>query len=743
MALSRHRVEPRKLEGAFDPFEDPATSALLSQLCNAFLIAVSVLMIPAIWGSIARSGELGWQPGFMSKHVALGWQPVMSLQVALGLAMGAVTLLRRRLSFQVRAWFSVSWIATVAISGVHSFGLMGASISWVPFSGVMAAILLGRRMGILVLLVTVLLATLSGLTAEFSGLPEDLNSIQYMRSNAPWMGLLFAWLVLGGSVIFSVGILHTHFIENLDKSKNQTKALEASQRDYREMFENMVDTVYRADQDGRIRSISPSIVNMLGFEPHEVQGKTLADYYVDSAQRDRLVSELAACDGDVRDFQAQMYNRDGQPQWISTNTRFWKDIDGNLLGIEGVARNITAQKSSEEALRRAQKMQALGHLTGGIAHDFNNILGIIMGNADMIEEEAVAASAASCQNAEEILKAAEQGAALTRRLLAFSRPQTMTAEPTAADVVIRDLEGMLRRTLGATVTLLMDLKAENTNVLLDAHQLESAVLNLVINARDAMPDGGELRVATRKITLTSNETVTLTGLEPGDHLRVTVSDTGTGMDEETARNAFEPFFTTKPLGTGNGLGLSMVYGFVANSAGHASIDTKPGEGASIAMLFPCSNEEARSPLNPKPVENQARVKGRILLVEDAAALRELGTKLLQAHGYEVVAAENGPAALEILRRDSEISLLFSDVVLPGGMDGFEIAREATRIRSDLKVLFTSGYALKIPPESDPLSKVPVVSKPYRRAQLLSKVDEVLSGSRAGKKAQFYDPVEDR
>lgn len=725
VALSRDRVEPRILERVFDSPEDEATSALLSRICDAFLIALSVLTLPALWGSLARSGTLGWHP-------------VMSLQIVLLLAIWVVTLSRRHLPFHVRAWFSICVISAVAITGIHAFGLIAASLSWVPFSGVLAAILLGPRTGLLVLLVTIVVATLTGAMAEFSGLPEDFNSVQYMTSNDTWTSLLFGWLVLGGSVIVAVGILHRYFIDNLDRAKEQTKALATSQRDYREMYENMVDTAYRADQEGRIRSISPSIVNMLGFEPHEVQGKKLGDFYVDPAQRGRLVSELRANDGDVRNFEAQLYDCDGQPQWISSNIRYWKDVDGNLLGIEGVARNITAQKSSEEALRRAQKMEALGHLTGGIAHDFNNILGIIMGNADMLEEE-TPASTTLRQNAEEILKAAEQGTALTRRLLAFSRPQTLTAEPTSADFVIRDLEGMLRRTLGAVVTLRLDLNAENTNVLLDAHQLESAVLNLVINARDAMPDGGELRVATRKITLTSNETATLTGLEPGDHLRVTVSDTGAGMDEETARNAFEPFFTTKPLGTGNGLGLSMVYGFVTNSSGHASIHTKPGEGTSVALLFPCSNEEALSSVNPELVESRTPLKARILLVEDAAALRKLGTTVLQAHGYEVVAAGNGPEALEILRRDSEISLLFSDVVLPGGMDGFEIAREACRIRSDLKVLFTSGYALKMPPENDPLSKAPIVYKPYRRAQLLSKIDEVLSGSRVGKRSPVRRP----
>ena len=500
----------------------------------------------------------------------------------------------------------------------------------------------------------------------------------------------------------------------------------------------MVDTAYRADGEGRITSISPSIVNMLGFEPHEVVGDKLSDYYVDPTQRGRLVSELSANDGDVRNFEAQLYDRDGRPQWISSNIRYWKDVDGKLLGIEGVARNITSQKSSEEALRRAQKMEALGHLTGGIAHDFNNILGIIMGNADMLEEEA-SESAASRQSAEEILKAAEQGTALTRRLLSFSRPQTLTAEPTAIDVVIRGLEGMLHRTLGATVTLRLDLKAEHENVLLDAHQLESAVLNLVINARDAMPSGGELRIATSKHTLTSAEIASLNGLEPGDHIRLTVSDTGTGMNEETVKNAFEPFYTTKPLGTGNGLGLSMVYGFVTNSSGHASIDSKAGVGTSVALLFPCSNGEVRSAVTPESLESHTRVKARILLVEDAASLRKLGTTVLQGHGYEVVAAENGPEALEILRRDPEISLLFSDVVLPGGMDGFEIAREACRIRSDLKVLFTSGYALKMPAEDDPLSEAPIVYKPYRRVELLSKIDEILSGLKAGKRRRALRP----
>ena len=687
---------------------------VLSRICDAVLIASALLAVPAVGVSLARIETLGWQP-------------VMGLQVLIALAVWAVMLFRRRLSYGVRSWFTIGVLVSVPLSGVASFGLVSSAGAWIPFAGILGAILLGHRAGGLVLLSTILASVVIGTSFFVDHRLPGFDLVAYMTSGSAWAIQVITWLMVGGVSVTAIGVLNRYFVETVATTKQQAEALEQSQREYRDIFENMVDTIYRADLDGKILTISPSVVNMIGFQPEQLIGKKLAQFYVVPEKREELLAELQATHGDVRNFEAQLLDHNGEPQWISTNTRYWKNVDGSVLGVEGVARNITSQKAAEEALRRSQKMEALGHLTGGIAHDFNNLLSVIIGNAELLEEDADS-SAPARENAKEIIKAAEQGTALTLRLLAFSRPEMLAAEPTAVDAVILDLDGMMRRTLGATVTLRLDLATQDASALIDSRQFETSLLNLAINARDAMPNGGELTIATANTTIDAVAANSSKGLEPGEYLSVVVRDTGTGMTDETIRNAFEPFFTTKPLGTGNGLGLSMVYSFATQSHGHVSIASKWAEGTSVPLLLPRSDEVPRVLETPILAPEPPRMSARILVVEDAPALRALAIATLQGQGHEVVAAADGREALDLLRNDAEINLLFTDVVLPGGIDGFEIAREALRIRSDIKILLTSGYALKMPTEDDPIAKVPIVYKPYHRAQLLTKIEEVLAGS---------------
>ena len=252
-----------------------------------------------------------------------------------------------------------------------------------------------------------------------------------------------------------------------------------------------------------------------------------------------------------------------------------------------------------------------------------------------------------------------------------------------------------------------------------------------------MRNGGELTSATANTTIGKVAAGSLKGLEPGDYLRVEVRGSGTGMTDEIVQDGFEPFFTTKPLGTGNGLGLSMVYSFMTQFRGHVSIASKWGEGTSVTLLLPRSDEVPRA--LETPTLAPTGVAARILVVEDDPALRAMAIAMLEGRGYEVVAAVNGREALDLLRHDAEFDLLFTDVVLPGGINGFEIGREALRIRGDFKILLTSGYALEMPAEDDPLAKLPIVYKPYHRAQLLTKIEEVLAGSGSMGKSKTLAP----
>ncbi|MBC8340504.1 MAG: PAS domain S-box protein, partial [Proteobacteria bacterium] len=509
---------------------------VLSRICDAVLIAMSVLVVPALAASLARIETIGWQP-------------LMALHGFMTLGIWTVMLLRRRLPYGVRSWFVVGVLIAIGLLGIGTFGLIGSAGIFIPFAAVLASILLGHRAGGFVLVVTILAAGVIATPLVLGQWLPDFDLVAYATSPSAWVAEGFAWLMLGGICIVALGILNSYFVETVTTTKRQAEALELSQREYRDIFENLVDTVYRADLDGKILTISPSIMDMLGFEPEEVIGKKLSDFYVTPSNRDELVADLQVTDGDVRNFEAQMYHRNGQPQWISTNVRYWKDIDGSVLGVEGVARNISSHKAGEEALQRSQKMEALRNLTGGVAHDFNNLLGVIIGHAELLAEDS-ATSTPVDENVVEILQAAEQAAVLTRRLLTFARPEMLAAEPVTLNEVIHGLVGTMRRALGERVTLRLDLGTQDAETLVDLPELRTALLNLAINSREAMLNGGELTIETTNTTIDTVAAGSMKGLEPGDYLRVVVRDNGAGMTDETARNAIEPFFTTKPLSAG-------------------------------------------------------------------------------------------------------------------------------------------------------------------------------------------------
>jgi signal transduction histidine kinase/CheY-like chemotaxis protein len=452
----------------------------------------------------------------------------------------------------------------------------------------------------------------------------------------------------------------------------------------------------------------------------------LADYYVDQNKRSELAAELQENEGIVTNFEAQLFAKNGEPQWVSTNVRYWKDKDGTVIGLQGVARNINELKNSDEALRRSQKMDALGQLSGGIAHDFNNVLSIILGNAEIVRTDAKNIEDTK-QPIAEIVKSIEHAASLTKRLLAFSRPDRLEPQPCEIDQVISNIEEMLRRTLGANITLSFSLGCDGALALVDENQLEASLFNLAINASDAMPNGGELMIQTKKVSTGLSEAKDAGSPDATDLICITVQDTGKGMPEEIAAKALEPFFTTKPLGMGNGLGLSMVYQFVSESRGDLSIQSKLGDGTNITLTLPQTDVKLNtSSLNGEVDSELRKPKVRILLVEDSVSLLTLVQRQLKNENFEVLTATNGQEALEFIRQDSKIDVIFSDIMLPGGVSGFDICREARKIRSDFKVLLTTGYTQNTPNEIDALAKAPILYKPFSREDLLTRLAEIIA-----------------
>ena len=407
------------------------------------------------------------------------------------------------------------------------------------------------------------------------------------------------------------------------------------------------------------------------------------------------------------------------------------ELGGLMTLLNGTAASLERQRAAidelNQKLSQSQKMEAMGQLTGGVAHDFNNLLTVILGNAEYLAEK-LAANRELHKIADSIATAAERGSDLTKSLLAFARKQPLMPQDIDIGQKVRGMEQLLRRTLGEHIECEFRLDRELWQASVDPGQLTSALLNLVLNARDAMPQGGKLAVEARNISLGQSDLDVNGEARPGDYVMVAVTDTGSGMTAEVASRAFEPFFTTKEVGKGTGLGLSMVYGFAKQSGGSMQIRSELGQGTVVKLFFPRIDAPHRADAPYiGPIATPAAAE-TILVVEDNDLVRSYVENELKELGYRVIAARNGPEALAILRQPREIDLLFTDVVMPGGMFGPELAKQATRLRPGLNVLFTSGYSEHpVEPLGGLDGDARILNKPYRRNDLALMLRTVLKG----------------
>ena len=413
------------------------------------------------------------------------------------------------------------------------------------------------------------------------------------------------------------------------------------------------------------------------------------------------------------------YRKDGEAFWNNLTISPIRDEGGTTSHFVGILSDETERVQMASQLRQAQKMEALGHLTGGVAHDFNNLLAVILGNSEILYEEI--ADPELKATAELVMTTAEKGADLTQRLLAFGRRQALHPEPLDLGAAIDSLSDMLHRTVGTHITLEIH-SSTNKPAYVDRSLFESAILNLVLNARDAMPNGGVLSIDTELIEASEGGA---RDLKAGNYVYVSVKDTGIGMDKDVLDRAFDPFFTTKGVGKGSGMGLSMVYGFAKQSGGHVSIESHPGRGTTVHVYLPVArDEQAAKPIEKDANELAAGGHERILLVEDEPHVRRFVSNQLAGLGYSVVEAEAGAPALEILRSAPDFDLLFTDLLMPGGMSGFDLAQRAREFAPNLKVLLTTGYAAEA---ENMLADVkdPILKKPYKKQQLAEALRNVL------------------
>jgi signal transduction histidine kinase len=415
---------------------------------------------------------------------------------------------------------------------------------------------------------------------------------------------------------------------------------------------------------------------------------------------------------------------DGATRWIAVRGKAYLDGAGGVRALAGVVMDATREREAEDRLNQAQKMEAIGQLTGGVAHDFNNLLTIIVGNLDMIVRRPADAQRVE-RLATSAMTAAKRGAEVTEKLLSFSRRQVLRPETVNPNRLLKDFRALLQRAVGETIEVRLDLDASLDPVRLDPGQFESAVLNLAVNARDAMPGGGTLTVRTCNAHLDEHEIADRPDLRPGAYVLVAVADTGHGMDAGTLVRAFEPFFTTKDVGKGTGLGLSQVYGFVRQAGGHAQIKSDAG-GTSVELYLPRSAEKVAAARPDTALPLRRAASGEVVLVvEDEPAVLEMAVESLAELGYRTLTATQAAQALERLGGPERIDILFSDVVMPGGMNGVQLSVEARRLRPGLRVLLTSGYTGTALDEQGVPADLPLLSKPYQRDELANQLRIVL------------------
>jgi signal transduction histidine kinase len=417
-----------------------------------------------------------------------------------------------------------------------------------------------------------------------------------------------------------------------------------------------------------------------------------------------------------------MIRSDGEVRHLREILEPVLDDDGNLVRSMGIIQDITDLKQAEDQLRQAQKMEAVGQLTGGVAHDFNNLLAVILGNAELVADRL----GTDDKQVRAITHAATRGAELTQRLLSFSRKQALRPETVDLNACVTGMTDMLRRTLGETIEIELILASGLSSSEVDPGQLESALLNLAVNARDAMPQGGRLTIETADIELDDDYAATQGDVTPGRYVQLSVTDTDVGIPSENIEHVFEPFFTTKDVGEGSGLGLSMVFGFAKQSGGDVAIESEAGQGTTVTLFLRRAKESVQQPTTDD-MPSAPRGRGEtVLVIEDEPDVRAMTVAMLDNLGYRVLSAENAQAGLDILEAEPAIDLILSDVMLPGGMSGPDMAEQARAFSPEIKALFMSGHAEQsinlrtaLPEGCD------LLDKPFRTIELAQRVRAVL------------------
>jgi PAS domain S-box-containing protein len=517
---------------------------------------------------------------------------------------------------------------------------------------------------------------------------------------------------------------------------SQTK-LEDTERRFRLLVESVTDyAIYMLDSQGQVVNWNAGAQRIKGYAREDIIGRHFSTFYTADDRVAEIPAKALAIARSTGKYEAEGWRvrKDGSTFWAGVVINAIKSQDGELIGFAKITRDLTERRAADERARQAQKMESIGQLTGGVAHDFNNLLTIIIGNLETLQRNLNATQLAPVEllkrSADNAMRGSRRAESLTQRLLAFSRQTPLAPKPIDIGHLVGGLSDLLRRTLGERVTVETVLAGGLWRASVDPNQLEVAIINLAVNARDAMPEGGKLTIETANVYLDDNYAANQVEVAPGQYVMIAITDSGVGMPPEVLAKAFDPFFTTKDVGHGTGLGLSQVYGFAKQSGGHVKIYSELGDGTTIKLYF-LRVHAAASDRESDAVPAVARgfATETILVVEDDPDVRSYGCDSLRDLGYDVIEAKDGHAALRVLDSNAQVKVLFTDVGLPGGMNGRQLADEARRRRPQLKVLFTTGYARNAIVHDGRLDPgVELITKPYTQAALSTKLRDIIDFS---------------
>jgi PAS domain S-box-containing protein len=515
--------------------------------------------------------------------------------------------------------------------------------------------------------------------------------------------------------------------ERADALQATQQAVQASEAAFRRTLSKAASGIGWITADGRCQHVNATFGTMLERAPHELEGMAFEALLAPASlpQWRQLAPDTQQGAGADVQMELQLTTASGKPLWVKMSFAVAAVEPNAPPGLVFVCLDNTAAREMESRLRQSQRLESIGQLTGGIAHDFNNLLTVILGNAELLHEQ-LADNPKLAPLANMVVSAGERGAQLTQRLLAFARRQALDPKPVDINQLVAEMEPLLRRSLGAHIEIELIRGAGLWPALVDPAQLDNALLNLCLNARDAMPHGGRLTIETGHAHLSAEYAEQNADVRPGQYVMLAVSDTGSGIASEHLRRVFEPFFTTKTKGKGTGLGLSMIYGFAKQTGGHVGVYSEQGAGSTFKIYLPRALEAATASHRPTASLPATGGSETIVLVEDDDLVRRYAQELLEGLGYRVLEASSGAQALRILKEVERVDLLFTDVVMPG-MSGRQLADQAQALLPDLQVLFTSGYtenAIVHHGRLDP--GVQLLSKPYRREDLARRIREMLN-----------------